>query len=291
MKTKILIIAVFSLLQNFFFAQEKTAFSEVKIPENYTRKLNIVYTKIDNWEGKLDLYYPSDKKVPTPLVINIHGGGWNHGSKESQTGFGSFFKKGIAVANIEYRLESQGKAPAAVEDTKCALNYLIQNAEKFNIDTDKIIIMGSSAGAHLAMMAGFSGHNSVFDKNCPNEKKVKIFAVINKYGISDLAVPEMTKYKSARNWLGDNVDDMSFVKSVSPLYYVNEKTPPTFIVHGNKDSIVPYSQSEELYKKLRSYGVKTEFITVENGGHGKFSQEEKRNVNDKMWQFLEELGL
>ena len=103
---------------------------KVQYPAGFTEQLNLVYTKVNDWEGKLDLYLPPTSKGPSPVVINIHGGGWNKGNKESQTGFSDFFKRGYAVANIEYRLTGAATAPAAIEDTRCALIYLISNAKK-----------------------------------------------------------------------------------------------------------------------------------------------------------------
>lgn len=263
----------------------------VKYPISYKAEKDIVYTKFGDWEGKLDIYYPSDSTKLVPLVINIHGGGWNHGSKEQQTGFGSFFKNSYAVSNIEYRLVHQGKAPCAIEDVRCALLYLVQNAQKFHIDTNKIVIMGSSAGGHLALMAGLQLKESNFDNNCKSQKDYNIIAIIDKYGITDLNSSEVLKSKSVQNWLGENKTDMDFVKSMSPINYVNQNSPATFIVHGNSDTVVPFSQSEYLYLKLKELNVKTEFITVENGGHGKFSKEDNRKVNDALWKFLNELGI
>ena len=263
----------------------------VKYPVNYNAKKDLVYSKVGDWEGKLDVYYSNDSTQLKPLVINIHGGGWNHGSKEQQTGFGSFFKNGYTVANIEYRLVHQGKAPSAIEDIRCALLYLVQNAELFQIDTNKIVLMGSSAGGHLALMAGLQPKESMFDSNCSNQKQFTIVAIINKYGITDLSTKQGLKSKSVQNWLGNYKADDDFVKSVSPINYVSKNSPATFIVHGNADSVVPYSQSEQLFEKLNKMNVKTDFITIENGGHGKFSKEENRTVSDAMWKFLKELGL
>jgi len=273
------------------FAQTEKITRSIKLPNNYSSRLNVIYTEVDNWKGTLDFYSPTDRTVATPLLINIHGGGWNHGVKETQTGFASFFKKGFAVANIEYRLESEGKAPSAIEDVRCALNYLIANAKELNLDKDKIIIMGSSAGAHLALMAGLSESDPKFDINCKRTDGIKIFAIIDKYGITDLSNENVFRSSSVQNWLGSRKDDPSFVKSVSPLYYVDEKSPPVFIVHGDADPTVPYKQSVELNKKLLTYDIKTKFVTVSDGTHGKFSDDEKRAINNQIWQFLVELGL
>ena len=102
----------------------------VAIPKNYVAQLDIVYTKVKDWEGKADLYLALNESKPTPIIINIHGGGWKSGSKDTQGGFSPFFKAGFAVANMEYRMSGQAKAPAAIEDTRCMLVYLIENAKK-----------------------------------------------------------------------------------------------------------------------------------------------------------------
>ena len=135
----------------------------VVVPAGFTSQLNVVYTKVNDWDGRMDLYLPPASSKPTPVIINIHGGGWNHGAKEEQGGFAPYFKAGFAVANMEYRLTSQATAPAAIEDTRCVLIYLIKNAKALNIDPNKIIIMGGSAGGHLALMGGLLQNNHIFD--------------------------------------------------------------------------------------------------------------------------------
>jgi acetyl esterase/lipase len=274
-------------------AQNDTAtYKPVQFPAGYTAQLNVVYTRVANWEGKMDLYLPPKTGKPTPVIMNIHGGGWNHGTKESQGGFNTFFKAGFAVANIEYRLTGQATAPAAVEDTRCALIYLIQNAAALNIDTRRIVVMGGSAGGHLALMAGLLESNPLFDQNCPANSPVKVAAIIDKYGITDVwdwGYGTKITSKSATNWLGAKKDDETFAKSVSPLYYVRPSSPPTFIVHGDADPTVPYQQSVDLYKKLQQAGVHSEFITVAGGLHGKFDKEKNDEINKAIMHFI--LGL
>jgi acetyl esterase/lipase len=126
---KYIFLSLFALqLPLFLMAQTPTdtTYKPVKFPTGYTAKLDVVYTKTKDWDGKMDIYLPPKMEKTTAIVINIHGGGWNKGVKESQTGFSTFFKAGFAVANIEYRLTGQATAPAAIEDTRCALIYLIK---------------------------------------------------------------------------------------------------------------------------------------------------------------------
>lgn len=256
----------------------------VDYPEGYQAEIDVIYSEVDGWEGRMDIYYPKHTEKAVPLVVNIHGGGWNHGVKESQRGYGSFFKNGYAVANVEYRLVDVATAPGAVEDVRCALVYLFTHAEVLNIDTDKIVLMGGSAGGHLALMAGLLGNDKKFDTHCSFDGSLEVAAIIDKYGVTDLT--PLSEWKSARNWLGDGFRDNEFVKSVSPLYYVDTNSPPVFIVHGDADPIVPYEQSVILHRKLQEKGVKTSFLTIEGGQHGKFNSEEKKKVSKAIWDFL-----
>ena len=264
----------------------------VAFPKNYVAQLDVVYTKVKDWEGKTDLYLALNEPKPTPVIINIHGGGWKSGSKDTQGGFSSFFKAGFAVANMEYRMSDQAKAPAAVEDTRCMLVYLIKNAKKLNIDPKKIIIMGGSAGGHLALMGGLLGNDHRFDTNCLGTENIKVAAIIDKYGIMDVwdwTYGADHKSSSPAAWLGDNVKNEAFIKSVSPITYVTKNSPPVFIVHGDADPTVPYRQSVELHKKLQELGVKSEFFTVPGGLHGKFEKDKNTEISVAILKFIANL--
>ena len=290
---KILIICNLVFMVIHARAQD-SAYKPVDYPEGFSSQLNVVYTKVGDWEGKMDLYLPPPSNGLSPVVINIHGGGWNKGVKESQTGFNTFFKNGFAVANIEYRLSQQATAPAAVEDTRCALIYLVKNAAALNIDPGKIVIMGGSAGGHLALMGGLLANDRRFDNDCKGEENIKVAAIIDKYGIADVwdwGYGKIKTSKSAAQWLGDKKNDQKFAASVSPITYVNKNNPPVFIVHGDADPTVPYQQSVDLHKKLVDAGVKTKFITVPGGLHGKFDKEKNSEINKEIISFLKEVGV
>jgi acetyl esterase/lipase len=264
----------------------------VVVPPGFTSQLNVVYAKVNEWEGKMDLYLPASSGKPTPVIINIHGGGWNNGTKEEQGGFTPYFKAGFAVANIEYRLTSQATAPAAIEDTRCALIYLIKNANALHLDPNKIVIMGGSAGGHLALMGGLLQNNHIFDTNCMGVENINVAAIIDKYGIADVndwAYGPYIKSKSATNWLGAKKEDQNFIKSVSPISWVKSTSPPVFIVHGDADPTVPYQESVALHQALLAAGVKTEFITIPGGLHGKFDKDQNAMLNTAIFKFINEL--
>jgi acetyl esterase/lipase len=286
-------ITIFFLWPMLLLAQEATdTIKKVEFPANYQSAIDIVYTGGTNWQKKLDIYYKpasNNNNKPTPIVINIHGGGWNKGNKESQTGFNTFFKAGFAVVNIAYRLTGEATAPAAVEDARCALLFTIKNAAVYNFDINKIVVMGGSAGGHLALMAGLLGNNHLFDSNCKGVENVKVAAIINKYGIVDVwdwAYGKIKTSKSATSWLGTKATDEAFAKSVSPLTWVTKNSPPVFIVHGDADPTVPYEHSVWLHKKLLDNGVQTQFITVPGGLHGKFDKDTNSKLNKDIINFI-----
>jgi acetyl esterase/lipase len=295
MKIRLLVLVLFCLAPPCLgMAQADTiAVKPVKKPAGYTSRINVVYTVVAGWKGRMDIYLPPAAGRPSPLLINIHGGAWTHGNKESQTGFYSFFKKGFAVANIEYRMSPVAPAPAAIQDTRCALMYLVRHAARLNLDTRRIVVMGASAGGHLALMTGLLGHDHRFDQDCPHQDDFRIAAIIDKYGPTDLSILKSLEHihESAYAWLGDKVHDPAFLRAVSPLYYVQKNSPPVFIVHGDSDPTVPYRQSVLLHDKLEAEGVKNEFVTVPGGLHGKFSPDEKAKVSRDIINFITAQGI
>ncbi|NDW09652.1 alpha/beta hydrolase [Dysgonomonas sp. 520] len=263
-------------------------YKTVSYPSNYSSRIDVLYSTADVNQNRMDIYYPTTSEKPVPVVINIHGGGWNHGEKESQTGYNVYFNMGFAVANIEYRMTPQALAPAAIEDARCAMKYLLAHASELNIDPMKIVFQGGSAGGHLALTAGYLQNDEKFDTGCnPYTGDYKIIAVIDKYGPSHLE--EFMFYTSLANWLGDKKDDKEFVESISPALMVNANTPPTYIIHGDADPTVPYKQSEILRDSLRANSVKHVFTTVPDGLHGGFPAEYNTRMNSEITVFLTEI--
>jgi len=149
----------------------------------------------------LDVYQvPSDK--PTPVVIQIHGGGWIRGDRPSSSGsMGPFFAAGMSVVAVQYRNAIDAPAPAAIEDVRCAMSWVKKNAAKYNFDPSKVVAWGGSAGGHLALMAGYAPAS--FDPpGCTDQPKV--VAIIDMYGASDVA--ESLTYSGSRDfthqWIG-----------------------------------------------------------------------------------------
>ncbi len=260
----------------------------VVYPTNYTALMDINYKNVNSTNTRMDVYYPTNATTPVPVVINMHGGGWSGGFKEEQGGFSMYFNRGYAVVNVEYRLRGEALAPACVEDVRGALNYVLNHAQGWNIDVNKVIFQGGSAGGHLALMGGYLQNSRIYDNDCvqyPNP--IKILAVIDKYGPCDFT--QLMTYSSLIAWTGPRFSDQAFLNSLSPIEYVNASTPPTYIIHGDADPTIPYNQSVTLYAALQAAGVKSKFTTVPNGGHGGFTDSYNTQMENEILSFIDEV--
>lgn len=247
---------------------------------------DLVYKTIGNWNGRLDIYIP-EKNPLNPLVMYIHGGGWTHGNKEAEYDkFKVFIENGLAVANVEYRLANQAPAPAAIEDVNCALAYIIQHAKELRIDKRKIILIGGSAGAHLALMLGLPSNSPIYTGGC-DISGGKILGIISKYGPTDLPNWGATNKPggASMEWVGNRAGDSTFLKSLSPIYNITTKIP-VLLVHGDKDRTVPVQQSLTLLDQLKKNGNPVDIHIVKNGGHGNFGEIETPIMDKEMIRFV-----
>ncbi|MEP6788210.1 MAG: alpha/beta hydrolase, partial [Acidobacteriota bacterium] len=185
------------LLLTFTFAANIAAQSETSVfaaegGARYWTTPDIVYNTANSTQLKLDVWYPNASTTPTKTLVYYHGGGWIFGAKAySILSYLPFLERGWRVVDVEYRMASNSLAPAAVEDTRCALHWVFKNAKQYNFDTTKIVLMGHSAGGHLSLISGMLPDKTPLDNNCyADEKygdpKISVAAIVNWYGISDV---------------------------------------------------------------------------------------------------------
>jgi len=267
----------------------------VQIANNYSVAADITYLRAGGADLKLDVYRPSNAAGPTPVLMFMHGGGWTNGSKNSSL-FASlpFIEMGWAVVNVEYRLADVALAPAAVEDCRCALRWIYQNARQYQFDLDNIVATGQSAGGHLALTTGMIPESAGLDRQCPGDRRrawttgdlgtqpIKVAAVLDFYGITDVEDLINRKPGTSGNfteaWLGSPIDRAAIAKRVSPTTYVRKELPPIMIIHGTADPIVPFDQATKLQKMLDAAGSPNEFYAVEGGGHGGWSTADMEKI-------------
>lgn len=265
------------------------------VGNEYRVSPNITYKVASNSDQQLDVYHKRDKSLPRPTVIYIHGGGWVGGSKEASVlRIAPYLEMGFNVVNVEYRLGRIARAPAAVEDCRCALRWVIRNAEEYGFDTSKLVVTGRSAGGHLSLSTGMLPVSAGLDAECISAVDPQVAAVINFYGITDVAdlmAGQPNEKSYTVSWLGSQRDRKEIADSVSPIHHVRKDLPPILTIHGDADRIVPYSHATELHKRLDAAGVENELLTIPGGGHGGFSQDEVAKIDEAIRAFLAKHGL
>lgn len=295
MKNRSLVAAAFLLFSAVFaHAQSQTSVFSTEAGARYWVNGDITYGVANNTPLKLDVWYPSESKEATPTLVYIHGGGWIFGQKGvALLNYLPFLEKGWRVVDVEYRMASNSLAPAAVEDTRCALRWVFRNAKAQNFDTSKIVLTGHSAGGHLSLITAFLPDKTPLDNNCYGDEKLNVAAVINWFGITD--VNDIIQGTNLKNygmmWMGSQKDAAEIAKSVSPLTYVRAGLPPVLTIHGDKDDVVPYTHATRLRDALDKVKVKNRLITVAGSGHGQFAQGEYVKAYEEIWKFLKENGI
>lgn len=224
-------------------------------------------TYINYPDIKLDLdFYQAQANGKRPCVVVIHGGSWSSGdSKQVPELNSSLAKGGYNVAAINYRKAPQYKSPLPIQDVKNALSYLRAHADSFNIDTNKFVLLGRSAGAQIALLAAYT------------LKDEGIKGVIDFYGPADMvwgySLPANPLVMDSRGvmerYLGGKYDKVqkSYFDS-SPIEFVDRNSPPTLIIHGENDVLVAYEHSRRLSKKLKQNDVKHYWLKLPWATHG-----------------------
>lgn len=295
MRTKLIRLIPFGLLVLLMTSVTVSAQDQPSSPwatdvgNRYWVQPDIVYQGANNQSLKLDVWYQHEVKTPSPTLIYIHGGGWIFGTKETSVlQFLPFLEKGWTVVNVEYRMASSSPAPAAVEDTRCALRWVFRNAAQWHFDTGKIVLMGHSAGGHLSLITAMLPDGTGMDNQCYGTEKLSVAAIINWFGITD--VNDVIKGPNFKNyaamWMGSQTNADDIARRVSPLTYVRSGLPPILTIHGDKDDVVPYSHATRLKEALDKVQVPNELLTVKGGGHGQFAPAEYVNAYQTIWAFL-----
>jgi acetyl esterase/lipase len=222
---------------------------------------------------QMDIYFPlKTSKTPAPALLYVHGGGWRNGDK-SQGGAAQIHEliaRGFLVAAVNYRLfytDAQGaphnKFPAMIEDVKCAARYLRAHAAELHIDPQRFGAWGWSAGGHLVSLLGASD-DSDFPPNAHPSETARIQAVVDMYGPADLAAPGYCDKPRCQEIFNQDEHDR---RRASPVAYVTRDDPPFLIIQGDQDTLVPPSQSQELFTKLQAKGVEAKLVMVANAAH------------------------
>lgn len=226
-----------------------------------------VFAAHDGQNLTLGVYRPAYVHEAVPAIIVIHGGTWSDGDRREFASFNAYLaSRDYVVAAIDYRLAPQWRFPAARDDVLSAVAFLKVYASELRIDATRLALLGRSSGGQLALLAAYTAQ----------EPSIK--GVISLYGPSDLRLqyehPAPPKVRDTRATIeaylggapGSASDDAYY--AASPVNFVNASSPPTLLVHGERDPIVSPGQTSALQNRLQQAGVKNLFVRLPWATHG-----------------------
>ncbi len=252
---------------------------------------DITYRQANGVELKIDVYQSRNGEGPAPTFIYYHGGGWVGGNKEANVlRLLPYLEQGWAAVNVQYRLGNVSLAPAAVEDSLCALRWVVRNAEQYGFDPEKLVVSGNSAGGHLALTTGMIPSEAGLDRQCLGSETPDVAAIVNWYGITDVGdlLSGVNEKSYAVRWLGSQPNIYEIADRVSPLKYIRSDLPPIITIHGDADPIVPYDHAVQLHRGLDQAEIVNQLVTVPNGLHGGFPTDEMLRIYGSIFSFLDD---
>lgn len=206
-----------------------------------------------------DVYLPPGEG-PFPAVLMIHGGAWAGGSRSHMASHALFLANhGYAVASISYRFAPHSTFPAQLEDCRAGLDWLVENAARFQIDSNRMAVWGYSAGGHLA---------SLLATTEANDGDSSRFKAVVAGGAPCDFTGEPEESERLKFFLGGSRAEIPEVyAAASPVTHVTAKCPPMFFFHGTSDEIVPMGNSHVMHEKLSRLGIPSIYYKLEGLGH------------------------
>jgi acetyl esterase/lipase len=260
-----LFILILSIISNSVFAENSS--------NTFTGlKTDIPIGEVDGVTLRINLAFPESKSAtPRPVMLMIHGGGLIKGDRSRfNKRISTLATQGIVGASAMYRLAPAHRFPTAIEDIKTAIRFLKANSEKFNLDPDRIIVNGVSAGAYLAVMIGVTGNANGFShyELYPEYDSTVRAVMAQSPAIGDYTQSKYRGFPIVKRFMNLDVKDtQEALKALSPITYLDSNDPPFFLVHGSSDERVPVSMSREFVAELKALGHEYEYREIEDGKH------------------------
>lgn len=265
---------------------------------------------MDGDRHSMDIYLPNDGQGPFPVIVDIYGGGLIFGDKSSHKLEPALrmLDKGYAVVSVDYSLIHQKDFPFQIYEIKAALRFLRAHADEYQLDMNRVALMGESSGAHLAVMTGVSAsvdalQNPFMGDN--NNQPETVNAIIAMYGpyAFDQFVPQFEESgvtpKYAETGTAESFEGQMFnkqapkdvpqrVKNYNPEMYFNDQMPPILAFAGTADAVVPYQQTVNMIDAARQFVPEEKAVLhlVEGTGHGPASYMTPEFTDEKI-AFLE----
>lgn len=244
------------------------------LPDSVNANRNIPYVEYGERQLSLDVFSHSRRIINNPAIILVHGGGWRTGDKSLTFPLAlQLANRGYVCVSVEYRLFPEALFPAAIIDVKNSIKWLKKNAGQYNVDTNKIAVLGYSAGGQIASLAGFSMHGDDLEDylTYPGYSS-NVNAIINVDGLLDFmgkgseefdAIPDDKNPRSAHKWLGaSHLENPEVWRKASPIKYIGENSIPILFLNSSRPRF--HAGRDEAVEILKIFGIYHEVHTIEN---------------------------
>ncbi len=278
---------------------------EIKILSRFKYEKDIIYKTVDGDTLDMILFLPMIKKrKKSPVMLYTHGGGWGGGSKYNifRSAFRASLKtlldSGIACATIEYRLTRVGKSNVkdCVTDCKDAARFLMQNAEKYSLDVNRMGVWGGSAGGHLCLMTALGDNKDFVGDESLSNYDPQFLCVASYFPLTSFTKTELLRgsnFEKPKRFIpllgGLLSEKENLARNLSPVELLKKDSPPILLIHGDKDNVLPISQSIHLKKVAKQLNANVKLIRVENAGHsfrGENISPSIEQINQEVAEFI-----
>ncbi|MBI4570114.1 MAG: alpha/beta hydrolase [Planctomycetes bacterium] len=261
---------------------------------------DLVYHEVAGESLKLNLFKPkvtaTTDGAPSPRfpgVVWVHGGGWMGGDYNSEAKQARLTAtRGYVAISIGYRLLPKHPFPACIADVKTAVRWLRAHAAEHRLDPTRVAAVGASAGGHLVALLGTSDANAEMDGDGPYaEQSSRVQCVVSICGVHDFTRPNFASAPIIWQFLGGRLEEKrATYELASPIHHVTADDPPTLLIHGTADILVPIIQSRLMLARLKEAGVEAELLEVEGADHG-FSRGAKQAlskeaITERVFEFV-----
>jgi len=262
-------------------------------------RTDVIYAEVDGVPLRFDHYRPLGADGPAPAVVVVHGGGWMNGDPSQAAGHGLHFaRRDVATISISYRLAPAHRFPAALDDVRQGLRWVRANAAALGIDPARLVLLGLSAGAHLALLAHLVRDVPELAPALPPalaDVSEEVLGVIGHYGPYDLSRRRpQPDWDPVGAFLGERVADERWVRLASAVTHAYAARAPVLLVHGTADEVVSHRESERMHAALTEAGHTSELLLLDGAPHAfhiDWRGDANQRANRAMDAFLEGLGI
>ncbi len=228
---------------------------------------DVVYGHKDGMALFYDVFKPSGKSNKAAVIYMVSGGWFSRWQEPENrlAGFADMLDAGYTVFAVHHGSAPRYFVPEAYADVSRAVRHIRLHADDYGIDPERMGVTGGSAGGHLSLMLGFDSDQGISDSEDPVMRvSNRVAAVVSYYPPVDL--------RAMAGGNNERFPALNFEKekasAISPILFVTSDDPPTLLLHGDADTLVPISNSEIMLAELKSKGIESDFITYEGGDHG-----------------------